>query len=85
MKDLRESAGISYEAWCEAVVELVASHDRIRNDSGISRVELLEACRGDEPRDSYDSDETAGDYADFIMSVDEHEGNDGFLDPKAEL
>jgi hypothetical protein len=71
----------SYENWCSEVVSALESVDRVRGRKpGESAQAMLERCRGDEALGAYDSGESALEYAAYLSTPNERDGDTGYLE-----
>lgn len=78
--------GPAYEKWCGDVVALMFAAHRVRNhDQKMSSLAFLHTCRGDEPFDAYECGDSPEEYVEFLMTPNEDDGDDGYLDPTVEL
>jgi hypothetical protein len=82
---LNNKRNLTWLAWSAAVVCDMAAAGRVRNRGIGSSADFLFRCRGDEAREAYDEGESVDDYVSFLKSVDEYDGDTGWLDPEQEL
>ncbi len=74
---------VRYSIWCGEVVDGMVILDRVRNMRyHEGAVEFLERCRGDEPRDCFEAEESVEEYVHYLSTPCPEDGDDGFLDPE---